>query len=52
MRDSINNASILLSPDVGWSYSPGQGYRPDLAKYGGTLAALAQREAGSQGGLQ
>ncbi|ENV2445670.1 phage minor head protein [Salmonella enterica] len=52
MRDIIRHADIILSPDVGWSYSPGQGYRPDLAKYGGTLAALAQREAGSPGGLQ
>ncbi|ECK5020278.1 phage head morphogenesis protein, partial [Salmonella enterica] len=30
MRDIIRHADIILSPDVGWSYSPGQGYRPDL----------------------
>ncbi|EBO3826560.1 phage head morphogenesis protein [Salmonella enterica] len=52
MRDIISNSSIIISPDVGWSYNPGRGYRPDLAKYGGTLAALAQRELGNTGGLQ
>ncbi|ECD7358677.1 phage head morphogenesis protein, partial [Salmonella enterica subsp. enterica serovar Poano] len=52
MRDIINNSSIIISPDVGWSYNPGRGYHPDLAKYGGILAALAQRELGNTGGLQ
>ncbi|EBA4495578.1 phage head morphogenesis protein [Salmonella enterica] len=33
-----------VSTDVGWSYTPGAAYRPDLAKYQGVLAPMAQRE--------
>ncbi|EKZ9425970.1 minor capsid protein [Salmonella enterica] len=44
LRDAVRHSDIVVSPDVGWSYNPGKGYRPDLAKYGGPLSALAQRE--------
>ncbi|EED0799472.1 minor capsid protein [Escherichia coli] len=40
----VTPTGIVVSPDIGWSYSPGAAYRPDLAKYGGDLAALAQQE--------
>lgn len=46
VRDIVHNSEITVSTDVGWSYNPGEGYRPDLAKYQGSLAGLAQRELG------
>ncbi|HAJ5822867.1 TPA: phage head morphogenesis protein, partial [Escherichia coli] len=33
-----------VTTDVGWSYAPGAAYRPDLARYQGTLQPLAQQE--------
>lgn len=33
-----------LSPDVGFSYTPGRAYAPDLANYGGPLADLARQQ--------
>jgi hypothetical protein len=48
VRDAVRNSEIIVSPDMGWSYNPGEGYRPDLAKYQGKLAGLAQRELGER----
>ncbi|MCX9038491.1 phage minor head protein [Citrobacter portucalensis] len=45
-RDIVRNSEIRISPDKGWSYNPGEGYRPDLARYQGNLKPLAQRELG------
>ncbi|WP_096897170.1 phage minor head protein [Escherichia coli] len=36
--------NTIITPDAGWSYAPGAAYRPDLAKYQGVLAPLAQQE--------
>lgn len=45
-RDIVRNSEIRISPDKGWSYNPGEGYRPDLSRYQGNLKPLAQRELG------
>jgi SPP1 gp7 family putative phage head morphogenesis protein len=38
----------VFSPDVGWSYNPGEGYRPDLSPYQGDLQSLARDELGGR----
>ncbi|PHM24592.1 phage minor head protein [Xenorhabdus ehlersii] len=37
-----------VATDVGWSYSPGAAYHPDLARYQGSLFGLARRELRGQ----
>ncbi|WP_258575949.1 hypothetical protein [Candidatus Pantoea persica] len=36
----------VFSPDIGWSYNPGEGYRPDLTRYQGPLPPLAVNTVG------
>ena len=42
--DPITRRSLVIVPDVGWSYNPGAAWRPDTSRYTGTLAAVAKRE--------
>ncbi|WP_257835317.1 phage minor head protein [Burkholderia glumae] len=43
--DPVTRREIVVSPDVGWSYSPGAAaWRPDLSRYTGDLGAIARRE--------
>ncbi|EEW8776413.1 TPA: phage head morphogenesis protein, partial [Escherichia coli] len=41
---TFNTGTTKVTTDVGWSYAPGAAYRPDLARYQGTLQPLAQQE--------
>jgi len=41
---TFNTGTTKVATDVGWSYAPGAAYRPDLARYQGTLQPLAQQE--------
>ena len=41
---TFNTGPPKVATDVGWSYAPGAAYRPDLARYQGTLQPLAQQE--------
>ena len=41
---TFNTGTTKVITDVGWSYAPGAAYRPDLARYQGTLQPLAQQE--------
>lgn len=41
---TIPGSNIVITPDIGWDYNPGMGYRPDLARFQGSLGALARRE--------
>ena len=42
--DPITRRSLVVVPDVGWSYNPGAAWQPDTSRYTGTLAAVAKRE--------
>ncbi|WP_236686446.1 phage minor head protein [Chromobacterium subtsugae] len=43
--DPVTRREVSVSPDVGWSYNPGAaGWAPDLARYTGNLAKLANKE--------
>ncbi|AXE34019.1 phage minor head protein [Chromobacterium phragmitis] len=43
--DPVTLREVSISPDVGWSYNPGAaGWTPDLARYTGDLAKLANKE--------
>ena len=42
--DPITRRSLVVVPDVGWSYNPGAAWRPDTSRYTGTLAIVAKRE--------
>ena len=41
---TFRTGTTKVATDVGWSYAPGAAYRPDLARYQGTLQPLAQQE--------
>ncbi|KLU14280.1 hypothetical protein AFK69_01405 [Xenorhabdus sp. GDc328] len=45
---TFNTGTTKVATDVGWSYSPGAAYRPDLNRYQGALSGLARRELGGQ----
>ncbi|NDK99449.1 phage minor head protein [Photorhabdus bodei] len=45
---TFNTGITKVATDVGWSYSPGAAYRPDLTRYQGELSGLARRELGRQ----
>ena len=36
--------SLIMTPDVGWSYNPGAAWQPDTSRYTGNLGDLAKRE--------
>ncbi len=42
---TLDNHTVF-SPDIGWSYNPGEGYRPDLTRYQGPLHAVASKALG------
>ncbi|NHB98412.1 phage minor head protein [Photorhabdus stackebrandtii] len=45
---TFNTGITKVATDVGWSYSPGAAYRPDLTRYQGELSGLARRELRGQ----
>ena len=42
--DPITRRSLVVVPDVGWSYNPGAAWQPDTSRYTGNLGGLAKRE--------
>lgn len=47
---TFRTGTTKISTEPGWSYAPGAAYRPDLAKYQGSLKTLAQKELGKTKG--